>query len=578
MKSILAIDCGSATTTAALIEQIGRDEYRLQATGQAPSTYTPPWNDVTWGVQEAIRHIEKEVGRAILSSSGWPVTPQNGQQGVDAFLAVSSAGPPLRVVIAGLIQEFSLASAQRAATTTYTLIKNVIALDADSTARHNSPEAWIQAIQADEPDVILLVGGTDGGARLPVIEMSQVISMAVHALQYKGKPYVLYAGNAELRSQMADILGPVTALKSVNNVRPILGIEDLTTVQAELERLVHQKMLQLPGFENLDGWSQHPITLAGKSFERLIAYLGQYNGLNVIGVDIGSRTTMAVAQTKKSLTTTIRSDAGVGYGLDTLLKAIPLENIHRWLPFELSPGELYNRLLNKSLYPTTIPAGNEDILIEQAVAKEALRLVVGQNQAEDTENQWNLIVGAGRSLTGAPHFGQAALILLDSLEPRGVSSLVLDQNGVVNMLGAIAAIDSMAAVSVTNHDALLNLGAVIAPAGHTQMGKLALKLIINYSEDEIVEQEILYGSIQLIPLAVGQKATLEIRPARHFDIGLGQPGRSAVAEIEGGVLGIIVDARGRPLRLSQNDAQRRDQLQQWLQALNITHAATTPNH
>jgi hypothetical protein len=408
--------------------------------------------------------------------------------------------------------------------------------------------------------------------------MAQVISMAVHALQHSGKPHVLYAGNAKLRPHMADILGPITALKSVSNVRPTLDIEDISAVQAELDKLAHDKMLQLPGSENLSGWSQHPITLAGKSFEKLIAYLGQSSDLNVIGVDVGSRTTVAATQTQTTRTITIRSDAGLGYGLGTLLKAVPVEDIWRWLPFELSPAELYNRLLNKSLYPTTLPTGPDDLLIEQAVTREALRLVVGQNQPDKLEVQWNLIVGAGRSLTGAPHFGQAALILLDSLEPWGATSLVLDQNGVVNMLGAIAAIDPAAAVSVVNNDAFLNLGTVIAPLGHSQPGSAALKLKISYTQEEIVEQEIQYGAIQLIPLAIGQKATVEIRPARHFDIGLGQPGRSAVTEIEGGVLGIIVDARGRPLRLAQNDAQRRDQLQQWLQALNVTHATTTPHH
>ena len=577
MKSILAVNCGSSTTTAALIEQIDR-EHRLQATGQAPSTYQPPWEDVTWGVQEAIRHIEKEVGRTILSSSGWPITPQHGQQGVDAFVAVSSAGPPLQVVVAGLIQEISLTSAKRAASTTYTRLKNVISLGADETTRHNSPEAWIQAIQADEPDVILLVGGTDDGAELPVIEMAQVISMAVHALQHSGKPHILYAGNAKLRPQMADILGPITALNSVNNVRPTLDIEDVSAVRAELEKLAHQKMLQLPGFENLNGWSKHPITLAGNSFEKLIAYLGQSNALNVIGVDVGSQTTVAATHTQTSQAITIRGDAGMGYSLGTLLKAVPLEHIHRWLPFEITPAELYNRLLNKSLYPTTIPNDSDDLLIEHAVVREAVRLVASQNQPDKTAIQWNLIVGAGRSLTGAPYFGQAVLILLDSLEPWGATSLVLDQNGIVNMLGAIAAVEPAAAVSVANEDAFLNLGTVIAPLGHAQPGSPALKLKITYHEEEIVEQEIPYGSIQLIPLAAGQKATVEIRPARHFDIGLGQPGRSAVTEIEGGVLGIIIDARGRPLRLPQNDALRQEQLQQWLQALNVTYAATISNH
>ena len=69
-----------------------------------------------------------------------------------------------------------------------------------------------------------------------------------------------------------------------------------------------------------------------------------------------------------------------------------------------------------------------------------------------------------------------------------------------------------------------------------------------------------------------------MRPARHFDVGLGQPGRGAVAEVEGGALGIIVDARGRPLRLPKDDVQRRELLQQWLSALGVGHVSSVNNH
>jgi len=60
-----------------------------------------------------------------------------------------------------------------------------------------------------------------------------------------------------------------------------------------------------------------------------------------------------------------------------------------------------------------------------------------------------------------------------------------------------------------------------------------------------------------------------MRPTRHFDIGLGQPGRGAVTEIEGGILGIIIDARGRPLRLPQDEITRHERLAGWFSALDI---------
>jgi len=113
----------------------------------------------------------------------------------------------------------------------------------------------------------------------------------------------------------------------------------------------------------------------------------------------------------------------------------------------------------------------------------------------------------------------------------------------------------------------------VAPAGRSQRGKPALKLKLSRTGiEETQEKEILYGDIELLPLPAGEKATLEIRPGRHFDIGLGQPGHGAVAQVEGGLLGIIIDARGRPVKLPGDDLERQQQLQQWLNALKVNYA------
>jgi len=597
INSILAIDCGSATTTVVLIEQVS-GQYRLVATGQAPSTYNSPWQDITVGMLEAIREIEKAAGRTLFNSGGWPLMPQNtNRQGIDALIVVSSAGPPLPVVLAGLMKNVTLASARRAAATTYAYVVNELSLDIDQNPSANasllssgaprngrlSPEAQMQLIQEGQPEAIILVGGIDGGAERPVIEMARIISMALRVPTNVEKPTILYAGNSEARAQVAEILGPVTTLRAVDNVRPALEVENLAAIQMELENLyVQRKMSQLPGFQKFGNWSQYPVLPASKSFEKVIAYLGRHNNLNVIGANIGSGATVMSVQTQRYQGSVIRSDAGLGHSLAVLLRIVPIEKFHRWLPFELAPGELYNRLLNKSLHPTSLPETEEDLLIEHAVAREALRLAMEQIRvswsfqplAGMDHIQWNLMIGAGRTLTRAPQPGYAALMMLDGIEPWGVTSLALDSAGVANMLGSIAAIQPMAAVEVAARDAFLNLGTVIAPTGHGQPGKLALKFKINYANGDSLETEVAYGSMQLIALPPGEKATLEIRPARHFDIGLGQPGRGALAEVEGGILGIIIDARGRPLRLPKDETQRQAQIRQWLEELGVTHAGS----
>jgi hypothetical protein len=79
----------------------------------------------------------------------------------------------------------------------------------------------------------------------------------------------------------------------------------------------------------------------------------------------------------------------------------------------------------------------------------------------------------------------------------------------------------------------------------------------------------MYGSIAVIPLEAGERATLELRPARRFDVGLGEPGRGVTAEAEGGILGLIIDARGRPLELPADGDRRRELVGEWMTSLGI---------
>ena len=77
-----------------------------------------------------------------------------------------------------------------------------------------------------------------------------------------------------------------------------------------------------------------------------------------------------------------------------------------------------------------------------------------------------------------------------------------------------------------------------------------------------------FGDIKLVPLAEGQEAKAAIQPGKTFDVGEG-PGKSKVATIIGGVAGIMLDARGRPLYMPEDDAHRRALLYKWFSSLKL---------
>ena len=71
---------------------------------------------------------------------------------------------------------------------------------------------------------------------------------------------------------------------------------------------------------------------------------------------------------------------------------------------------------------------------------------------------------------------------------------------------------------------------------------------------------------ETLPLPLGQTARLALSPRHGADVGFGA-GRSGSVMISGGSMGVVFDARGRPLELPSDPGQRRELLGRWLSAL-----------
>ncbi|RLC64280.1 MAG: methylaspartate mutase [Chloroflexota bacterium] len=571
VESILVADCGSTMTKSAVVDLV-EGQYRLVTQVEVPSTVEAPWEDVSQGVEHAVAQIERASGRILFDEQGLLITPERaGGQGVDAFVITTSAVPPLRIVLAGLVQGLSLASARRAARSIYADVVEVIALD-DVTERR-SEEERVRLIQQARPDVICIVGGTDGGATTALADLARVVTLACSLLEEEKRPVVIFAGNADMRLEVAQIIGEEAHLKVVDNVRPTLDVENLSPLREEIETIhSERKMAGLPGLAVLNAWNPQAIMTTAQAQSRVIEYLARKYGpqKGVLGVDIGGATTVVTVQLDGLTQQIIRTDLGTSYSVERVLDQVEMDDILRWVPFSIEEGEARNLLLNKSLRPTTLPATHETLLLEQALAREALRLAL--TEARETwpvgqaspyphlSPMFEPIVGSGGVLSCAPRPGQAALILLDAIQPIGVSTLVLDRRGFVAAMGAMASVNPLAAVQAASLGGLVNLGTVIAPVGQGREGEIALRLKV---EELHLEMDVPYGSLEVYRLPASEPLTLQVRPQRHFDVGWG-PGRGRKIQFSGGSVGLIIDARGRPLTLPPDRDRRQAKVQEWL--------------
>jgi hypothetical protein len=112
----------------------------------------------------------------------------------------------------------------------------------------------------------------------------------------------------------------------------------------------------------------------------------------------------------------------------------------------------------------------------------------------------------------------------------------------------------------------VNLATVVTPVGFARKEDVILRVRIQYEESGALDIEVPYGSLEVLPLPPGQEALLELHPIKRyrFDVGLGGPGKGGKRRVRGGLLGLIIDARGRPLRLPPDPEERQAQMQQWL--------------
>jgi hypothetical protein len=313
-------------------------------------------------------------------------------------------------------------------------------------------------------------------------------------------------------------------------------------------------------------------------FDTVIRFMARQYSLvrGVLGADIGGVSTQisaAIADSTGALHHygLIKNNLGVRHQQSESLDQTPIGNILRWLPFAISEPEALNRLLAKQLYPLSLPQSREDIYLEQALVRETLSRALNELKGRWIEGSdesllpaLDLIIASGGLITHAPNLGQVTLLLLDSFQPIGLSRLVLDHLGALPAIGAVAALQPLAAAQVLDQDAFLELGTVVAPVGMGKEGEVALRFKMEYADKSVVQVEVPYGSLEVIPLPLGQVADLELHPTRGFDIGLGSKGRGGKTQVQGGAVGVIIDARGRPLTFSAKPEVQQARMQEWL--------------
>jgi hypothetical protein len=269
----------------------------------------------------------------------------------------------------------------------------------------------------------------------------------------------------------------------------------------------------------------------------------------------------------------------MSYSVANVLVEAGVAKIARWLPYEISDQELRDRLRNKMIRPTSIPQTFEDLLLEQAVCREALRLSLAHHRSlavglsgvaqrrgiadifSQKENRselvnmmkLDLVIGSGGVLSHAPNRISAALMMLEGFELQGITGIAVDSIFMMPHLGVLAAVHPDAAQEIFLKDCLVHIGPSVVPVYSARFKGETLASVL-FDGKPIGRIEL--GQVKAWVLPQQTRGRLRVEPHAEVDVGAG-PGEPCEREVETGTGTLLTDGRNRPLALHADAAIRR---------------------
>jgi hypothetical protein len=425
----------------------------------------------------------------------------------------------------------------------------------------------MEALLAAQPEIILFGGGTDRGASRTMVRIAQMIALLLSTLPKDNRPEILYCGNRTVAKSISEILEKQAKVTITKNIRPLLEVEDLRTASDELGRMVIRLwMKKIEGLSRIAPLCIDPPSLASINYQRMMRFLGKlYDPTKaVLGIDLGSAHSTFVSSNARQCNMQILN-IGMGDGFESGLNLVKFSEINKWMVEVVPEEELKQILWQKTLTPGSIPVDEKGLAVELACARAFIEFGMNEMQRSSllAASTFEPIFISGSTITHTPSSQQILLTLLDGIQPTGITPLIIDKHGLLPLLGAISRHNSLLPVQVMETSAFINLATVINVESKAPEGSPIINARLAYNNGSYMDVEVKKGSIATLPLPSGEIGTLTLNlERRSFVEGLISPNEPF--KVHGGICGVVIDARGRPLGLAKDEITRRERYKRWM--------------
>lgn len=510
------------------------------------------------GVSRALAELER--------TTGWSA----GQESISK-LAVTSVGLTVVTSVLSLGNERTLNAMLEALQASP--ITPIDIFDLNNRPADAYQFVYQRLIESPLDALIILGSEADRDWEIEIARIGEIVRNLLGAHRNSWNLTVVFVGSTAHAQFLRTFLGERATLHHMSLEPDQVDSDSLKSLEQLVQTLANERrQLLLPNYAGFADWAgSEPIDYQ-EALGNVTQQLAQRYSIHVLSLDLGASHVAAVSSLPNG---DVRRASLDGFGTlhspQNILAESGIEAVARWLPYDLDEKRLDSFLLHKLAHPAALPSTIESLVLEHAFAREAIRHVVEliDDQTVNGEKTMpsataDVIIGCGATLAGAPRLIQAIMMMTDAVSPTGFTQFALDRAGSLPLLLLDKAIEE--GNPFIEQDVLLSLGVGIAPMGRMAENRPALSLRVGIPSRSPEEIRVNFGAVEVIPWEGGTGSKLEVWPATRLDLGVGR-GRGAEprANLFGGALGLVVDARGRPLELDSSQDKRQAKVLEWMQ-------------
>jgi len=384
VRSVLLIDFGSTYTKLTAVDL---DAEVILGTASA---YTTVQTDINDGLNEGLRLLEEKTGKLDYTQC----------------FACSSAAGGLRMVTSGLVPELTGEAAKLASLGAGAKVVGLYSFQLT--------EDDIDEIRETDPDIFLLVGGTDGGNTECILHNAQMLA------EMKPRFPIVIAGNRNAARQCQRILEGCEVYVCPN-VMPKFGTLNIEPTQKQIRDIFLNRIVQAKGLSKVTGLLDDILMPTPSAVLQAMELLstgceGESGIGDLIAVDVGGATTdvysMADGMPEQMNTVykglpepfskrTVEGDIGMRYSIRGIVEAAGIDRVAKLSGLtKQRVEELVDYLRSNT---DKVPEGEGELeALDYALASMAIETAVARHAGtmEETYTLMGLtFVQSGKNLT-----------------------------------------------------------------------------------------------------------------------------------------------------------------------------------